>query len=150
MVNGDMDMAVNGMHDHIRRSVMMPQPRGRGCWVETAGGGEINLDKECVDRCAGRGYDIFYIDAGWYFPQGFDCLAMTGSWEVDKDRYPNGIRELARRHRHEKGLLFGLSDGTGAHRQPVRGGQRRTAALSQRAITTRTTAATRSRAWAGL
>ena len=28
MVNGDMDMAVNGMHDHIRRSVMMPQPRG--------------------------------------------------------------------------------------------------------------------------
>lgn len=107
MVNGDMDMAVNGMHAHIRKSVMMPQARGRGCWIETAGGGEINLDKECVDRCAGHGYDIFYIDAGWYFPQGYDCLAMTGSWEVDKDRYPNGIREL-RDYCHEKGLLFGL------------------------------------------
>lgn len=32
---------------------------------------------------------------------------MTGSWEVDKDRYPNGIREL-RDYCHEKGLLFGL------------------------------------------
>lgn len=36
MVNGDMDMAVNGMHAHIRKSVMMPQARGRGCWIETA------------------------------------------------------------------------------------------------------------------
>lgn len=107
MVNGDMDEAVNGMHDHVRRSVMYPQPRNRGCWIETAGGGEIEFDKKCVDRAANKGYDIFYIDAGWYFPQGEDALAMTGTWEVDKKRYPNGIREL-RDYCHNKGLLLGL------------------------------------------
>ncbi len=107
MVNGDMDEAINGMHSFVRNSVMYPQARNKGCWVETAGGGEINYDKKMVDRAAGKGYDIFYIDAGWYFPQGEDCLGWTGSWDVDKKRYPNGIKELAD-YCHSKGLLFGM------------------------------------------
>ena len=68
MVNGDLDKAVNGMHSFIRNSVMHPQARSRGCWVETAGHGNIEEDKICVDRAAEMGYDIFYIDANWYFP----------------------------------------------------------------------------------
>lgn len=107
MVNGDLDAAVNGMHSFVRNSVMQPQARNKGCWVETAGHGNIEEDKICVDRAAGKGYDIFYIDAGWYYPEGVDALGYTGSWEVDKDRYPNGIKEL-RDYCHEKGLLFGL------------------------------------------
>jgi len=107
MVNGDLDDAVNGMHSFVRKSVMAPQARNKNCWVETAGGGDIVYDKKMVDRVANMGYDIFYIDAGWYYPKGMDCLGMTGSWEVDKERYPNGITEL-RDYCHSKGLLFGM------------------------------------------
>ena len=108
MVNGDLDKAVNGMHSFIRNSVMHPQARNRGCWVETAGHGNIEEDKICVDRAAEMGYDIFYIDANWYFPiDSTRALSSTGDWEVDITRYPNGIGEL-RDYCHEKGLLFGL------------------------------------------
>lgn len=111
MVNGDMDEAVNGMHEHIRRSIMRPQTRGRGLWIETAGHGRMSADRLGVDRAAAQGAELFYIDAGWYFPmqipKGTDCLAFTGTWEVDKERYPNGITELAD-YCHEKGLLFGM------------------------------------------
>ncbi len=107
MVNGDMDMAINGMHSFVRNSVMMPQARGKGCWIETGGHANITEDKICVDRAAKLGYDIFYIDAGWYNPVDTDPLAYTGDWDVDPVRYPNGIKEL-RDYCHEKGLLFGL------------------------------------------
>ncbi len=107
MVNGDLDEAVNGMHAHVRRSVMYPQPRGRGCWIETAGGGDIERVKIMVARADALGYDNFYIDAGWDYPKGQDALAMTGTWQVDQERYPNGIREL-RDYCHSKGLLLGL------------------------------------------
>ena len=60
MVNGDLDKAVNGMHSFIRNSVMYPRARDRGCWVETAGHGNIEEDKICVDRAAEMGYDILY------------------------------------------------------------------------------------------
>jgi hypothetical protein len=45
-VIGDLDAAIQGMHDHIRRSVMLPQPRGRGCWVESGIGPEFELTPE--------------------------------------------------------------------------------------------------------
>ncbi len=34
LVFGDLDAAIQAMHDHLRRSVFMPQPRGRGGWIE--------------------------------------------------------------------------------------------------------------------
>lgn len=106
MVNGNYDDAIYAMHTHIRRAVMRP-PHGEGCYTETAGGGDIVSMKASVDRAVRNGFDIFYIDAGWYFPQGMDALGCTGTWEPDPVRFPNGIRELTD-YCHEKGIRFGL------------------------------------------
>jgi len=38
---GGLDAAIQAMHDHLRRSVFLPQPRGRGGWVESGIGPEI-------------------------------------------------------------------------------------------------------------
>jgi alpha-galactosidase len=71
MVIGDLDTAVQAMHDHVRTSVMLPQPRGRGCWVEAAAAGDLfeltpELVHHCIDIGADIGAEVFFIDAGWY------------------------------------------------------------------------------------
>ncbi len=106
MVNGDMDMAINAMHDHIRTAVMM-KPHGPGCYTEAAMGGNIDSAKILASRAKQRGFDIVYIDAGWYYPQGQYWMDWVGSWEPDPGRFPNGIRELAD-HCHEIGIKMGL------------------------------------------
>lgn len=106
MVNGDMDDAINNMHEHIR-SAVMKKPHGPGCYTETAGGGNIDSAKAGAKLAKERGFDIFYIDAGWYFPAGEYCLAWTGTWDADPARFPNGMKELAD-YCHEIGIKLGL------------------------------------------
>ena len=106
MVNGDMDMAINQTHEHIR-SAVMKKPHGVGCYTETAGPGEMPGAKASIDRAASRGFDIFYIDAGWYFPKGQDCLGWTGRWDPDPERFPNGLKEMVD-YCHEKGIMCGF------------------------------------------
>jgi len=38
--------------------------------------------------------DFYYIDAGWY-PGTGNWWETTGTWEVDKTRFPKGIREVS-------------------------------------------------------
>ena len=45
---GDLDRAIQAMHEHMRRSVFLPQPRGRGGWVESGIGPEIEITTEYV------------------------------------------------------------------------------------------------------
>jgi alpha-galactosidase len=45
----------------------------------------------------------WWLDAGWYRNQG--SWQTTGTWEVDEQRYPHGLRGVAD-HAHEKGLGF--------------------------------------------
>ena len=97
MVNGDMDDAIHQMHTHIRRAVMR-RPHGEGCYLETCGN---------VELAAKRGFDIVYIDAGWYYPPGKPWNHWTGKWDVDPTRFPNGIKPLIDRA-HACGIKFGL------------------------------------------
>ncbi len=106
MVNGDLDGAVQAMHTHIRTAVMR-RPHGPGCYTETAGGGTTEAAKAGIDRAAARGFDIFYIDAGWYYPAGESWAAHVGDWKPDPARHPNGMRELSDYCR-SKGIKFGL------------------------------------------
>jgi alpha-galactosidase len=47
--------------------------------------------------------DYWFIDAGWYtHPDGW---WNVGTWEVDRERFPQGLREVAD-HVHEKGGKF--------------------------------------------
>ncbi len=106
MVNGDMDMAIQAQHEHIRKAVMK-KPHGPGCYTETSCGGNIESAKAGALRAKEQGFDIVYIDAGWYFPEGEDALGRTGKWDADPGRFPNGIKELSD-YCHSIGIKFGL------------------------------------------
>jgi len=111
MVFGDLDAAIQAMHDHLRRSVFMPQPRGRGGWIESGIGPEIEITAEDVvhalDAAAEVGAEVFFIDASWYAPPRSNWWNTVGDWQVDLTRFPEGIRPF-RERAHAKGMLFGL------------------------------------------
>ena len=64
-----------------------------------------------MDRVAALGADLFVLDAGWYAgagrngPSDFD--SGLGSWQVDTERFPQGLGALAD-HAHGLGMKFGL------------------------------------------
>ena len=51
----------------------------------------INYDRICqeIDAAHEMGVDVFVIDTGWY--------QKTGDWEVDLERFPDGLKEVRRR-----------------------------------------------------
>jgi alpha-galactosidase len=111
MVQGDLDEAVQAMHDHIRQSVMMPQPRGRGCWVEGGIAGDIfeltpELVNSAIDVSAELGAEVVFIDAGWYGDKDTYWATRVGDWNVG-NRLPEGLASFRKRC-HEKGMLWGL------------------------------------------
>ncbi|MBN2559590.1 MAG: alpha-galactosidase [Phycisphaerae bacterium] len=50
--------------------------------------------------------DFWFVDAGWYPGRG-NWFATTGTWEVDKQRFPKGIREVSD-HARANGMQFVL------------------------------------------
>ena len=40
-------------------------------------------------------FDNWGIDAGWYDKQGSKKWEITGTWQVDKIKYPNGIKDVS-------------------------------------------------------
>jgi alpha-galactosidase len=113
MMYGDLDACIQAMHDHVRQSVMLPQARGRGMWIEAGIGPEVVMSQEAVldaiDKSAELGIEIFFIDAGWFSKPGEEktWYARAGDWEPDLERYPMGIEGI-RDYTHQKGMLFGL------------------------------------------
>ncbi len=108
---GDLDAAIQAMHEHLRRSVFLPQPRGRGGWVESAIGPEIEITVEqvihSIDVAAEAGAEVFFIDAGWYAPPFSDWGPTVGDWKADRKRFPGGLKPFRDRI-HAKGMLWGL------------------------------------------
>lgn len=111
LVFGGFDNTIHAMHDHIRRSVMLPQARGRGGWVESGIGPEEELTPEVIiaqlDIAAELGAEVFFIDASWYTPPFGNWYDTCGDWEVDRKRFPDGLAPI-RERAHQKGMLFGL------------------------------------------
>lgn len=109
MVFGDLDTAVNAMHDHVRRSVIMPQPRGRGGWIESGIGPEISMTTDeilhAIDMAADVGAEVLFVDAGWYAPAS-SWWKTVGDWEEDP-RFPGGLKPFRDRV-HGHGMLWGL------------------------------------------
>ena len=111
LVIGDLDEAINAMHDHLRRSVMSPQARGRGGWIESSIGIETDFTVEqvynAIEEAAQWDTEVFFIDAQWYTPPKGNWWSTVGDWEVDRKRFPEGLAPIRQRV-HEKGMLFGL------------------------------------------
>jgi alpha-galactosidase len=109
-VPGDFDAAVQAMHDHTRRSVMRPQPRGRGCWVESGIGPEVEITPAVVHHCiataAAVGAEVFFMDAIWFTTRGNDWMNTVGDWRPGPC-FPDGLAPF-RDHAHRAGMLWGL------------------------------------------
>jgi alpha-galactosidase len=108
---GDLDTAVQAMHEHLRRTVFMPQPRGRGGWIESGIGPELEITEEqvhhAIDCAVEMGAEIFFIDASWYAPPRGNWWSTVGDWQVDRQRFPHGLAPFRERVK-ANGLLWGL------------------------------------------
>lgn len=111
MVFGDLDTSVQAMHDHLRRSVFPPQARGRGGWVEIGIGPELEITADevihAIDQGSKVGGEVFFIDASWYAPPHSHWWDTVGDWQVDLERFPEGVKPF-RERAHKYGMLFGL------------------------------------------
>jgi alpha-galactosidase len=84
----------------------LPPPQLNACsshqFAEMINANEAN-QKQFVDRYLEEGLklDYWWMDAGWYPCQGE--WPRTGTWEVDKTRFPNGLRAISD-HARAKGV----------------------------------------------
>jgi alpha-galactosidase len=111
LVFGDLDNAVQAMHTHLRKSVFMPQARGRAAWVESGIGPELEITPEqlthSIDAAAEGGAEVFFIDASWYAAPYSNWWKTVGDWNVDLKRFPEGLKPFRDRV-HAAGMLWGL------------------------------------------
>jgi alpha-galactosidase len=65
--------------------------------------------KDEIAVAATLGVELFVLDAGWYVGagRGADFDSGLGTWQVDPEKFPNGLAEL-RAYAHDYGLQFGL------------------------------------------
>jgi alpha-galactosidase len=111
LVFGDLDAAVQAMHDHLRKSVFPPPARGQRGWIESGIGPELEITPEqlthSIDVAIEIGAEVFFIDASWYAPPGANWWKTVGDWDVDKQRFPEGLKPFRDRV-HSAGMLWGL------------------------------------------
>jgi alpha-galactosidase len=93
-------------HNVPRPGGKLPPPQLNACsshqFAEMTLANEAN-QKQFVDRYVEEGIKLTYwwMDAGWY-PCGGQWF-NTGTWEVDKTRFPNGLRAISD-HARQKGI----------------------------------------------
>ncbi len=116
LLQGDLDMAVQEMHAHVRKSVLnRPEANGDACLVGAGMGAEHDMSMETtrafMKHMAEMGGEVFIIDAGWCCPPGTEASewgAMNGILEPNADRYPdNGLAKL-REECHALGMKFAM------------------------------------------
>lgn len=92
----------------------LPRPGGKlvpthygACWsvdLHPAAASELTILNGYVREKIPLGF--YFIDAGWYPGRG-SWWETTGTWEVDKKRFPKGIREVSD-HARANGMQFVL------------------------------------------
>ncbi|MGH9502386.1 MAG: alpha-galactosidase [Terriglobales bacterium] len=113
-VQGDLDSAVQAMHEHVRQTVMPHRDPKRAYLIEYAvpgdqgyiakfpgdltGMNEKNIYQQ-IDLAKELGAELFIVDAGWW--------DVYGEWTPSPSRFPHGLRPIAD-YIHNKGMLFGL------------------------------------------
>jgi alpha-galactosidase len=94
-------------HNLPRPGGRLPAPDLFGCsshlYSEMVDANEEN-QKMCIDRYAAEGIGIghWWMDAGCYPCEGVGW-PKTGTWEVDRKRFPHGLRAISD-HAHAKGI----------------------------------------------
>jgi len=113
MVIGDLDEAVQALHDHLRKSVFSEHaypPEMRGLVTSGIGpASPIALEQvlDGIDCAAAIGAEVVILDAIWYFPPNARWWSTVGDWQVNGEVFPEGLGPIRERI-HEKGMLLGL------------------------------------------
>ncbi|MHB0859632.1 MAG: alpha-galactosidase [Anaerolineae bacterium] len=111
---GDLDACVQALHDHQRRSVILPQPEGREHRVEVNHTGytrnaqitESQLHEE-IDVAADVGVELFMLDAGWFGAPDRNWPDQMGDWTQESPLLPSGVKDVFDRI-HARGMLGGI------------------------------------------
>ena len=113
-VFGDLDDAIQALHEHIRTSVAVAQPAGREHVVEvnhTAFTGNTHVTEEQlydeIDQAFEIGAELFVIDAGWFGERGNTWFDSVGDWHKENPYLEHGVKGALDRVR-AKGMLAGL------------------------------------------
>ncbi len=114
LVFGDIDDAINEMHDHIRKSVLtLPEADGKealiGCGMGAEHDMSVETSKAFIRQFKEMGGEVFIVDAGWVCPpkEETEWGNYNGLNIPHPHRYPNGITEIVD-YCHENGMKFGL------------------------------------------
>jgi len=113
-VEGDLHLAVQAMHEHIRRSVVPSRkpelsyliqyavPGDQGYIARKHGDLEGMNEKNLLDQidlAAALGAEVFIVDAGWW--------DIYGEWTPSATRFPRGLEPVVK-YARDKGLRVGL------------------------------------------
>ena len=87
-VSGDLDTAVQAMHEHLRRTVLPSRPRERAGLIQylvpADQGYYVPFDEtsafKCVDVAAAIGAEVFVLDYGWW--------DVNLDWQPSRTRFP--------------------------------------------------------------
>ena len=114
IIFGDLDDAINEMHDHSRKSVLnLPEADGKealiGCGMGAEHDMSVETSKAFIRQFKEMGGEVFIVDAGWVCPpkEETEWGNYNGLNIPNPDRYPNGIAEIVD-YCHENGMKFGL------------------------------------------
>lgn len=127
LISGDLDAAVQAMHEHLRRFVLPSVGVESACRIQyLVPGDQGYLERggyafaentaseaddpnrrifdeaavrECIDTAESIGAELFTLDAGWWDEQG--------DWFPSPSRFPRGLEPLVK-YAHQKGLRFGM------------------------------------------
>ena len=113
-LHGDLDACAQALHQHLRRSVILPQPAGREHRVEVNHTGytrnaqitERQLHEE-IEVAADAGVELFMLDAGWFGEVSEKWWEAVGDWDRESPLLPSGVKAAFDRV-HQKGMLSGL------------------------------------------
>ena len=75
-------------------------------YYQTGQAGE-HLEHKALPKVAELGADTYWIDACWYGRSGRDWWQEVGSWVIQPDRFPHGLKPIADAA-HAKGMRFVL------------------------------------------
>lgn len=114
MIYGDLDDCVNALHEHVRASVMPPQPKDKVDLVEyNHTGYTLNsqiskaLLRQEVETAAEIGVELFLVDAGWFGPKDKSWGRSIGDWVENPLLGEGGLREVFD-YARQKGMKCGL------------------------------------------
>lgn len=97
------------MHGFVRRHILPRQslrPVLYNSWEATTFNVQAQEQMRLADKAAQIGCELFVVDDGW-FGQRHSDTAGLGDWQVNRDKFPQGLNQLIR-HVKGLGMKFGL------------------------------------------